>query len=219
MYAFGQKSAALHIPSVDDELQHGSLVSAEVPFLRKLPVNTLKDLAAKLKVKDAQSMNKKADLVKKLSSVKDDILNQFLPLLNQEDSRLQKFELLYRNMVRDNEVSGEEPIDQIDSKKLLNEDTKFAEKRNILMLLSDALGVPVVNKNTKTKTIINNIKNVGVDSAQLNITIKRVLSKKEQDEKERGESKKCIWSGGNWVTILVNLPDQIEYLGPFGLIW
>lgn len=201
------------------ELQHGSLVSAEVPFLRKLPVDTLKALAAKLKVKDAQSMNKKADLVKKLSSVKDDILNQFLPLLNQEDSRLQKFELLYRNMVRDNEVSGEEPIDQIDSKKLLNEDTKFAEKRNILMLLSDALGVPVVNKKTQTKTIINNIKNVGVDSAQLNITIKRVLSKKEQDEKERGESKKCIWSGGNWVTILVNLPDQIEYLGPFGLIW
>ena len=198
------------------ELQHGSLVSAEVPFLRKLPVDTLKALAAKLKVKDAQSMNKKSDLVKKLSSVKDGILNQFLPLLNQEDSRLQKFQLLYRNMVRDNEVSGEEPID---SKKLLNEDTKFAEKRDILVLLSDALGVPV-NKKARTKTIINNIKkNVGVDSAKLNITIKRVLSKKEQDEKERGESKKCIWSGGNWVTILVNLPDQIEYLGPFGLIW
>ena len=101
----------------------------------------------------------------------------------------------------------------------MNEETKFAEKRDILVLLSDALGVPV-NKKARTKTIINNIKkNVGVDSAKLNITIKRVLSKKEQDEKERGESKKCIWSGGNWVTILVNLPDQIEYLGPFGLIW
>ena len=214
------------------ELQHGSLVSAEVPFLRKLPVDTLKALAAKLRVKDAQSMNKGA-LVKKLSSVKDDVLNQFLRPLNQDDSRLQKFQLIYRDMVRDSEVSEGE----LDSDNFLNEEIKKnTEERNIIKSLAEALGITVA-KGARTKTIINNIKNVGDDdvtkslnsqevgnlrlsrTAKLNIIIKRIISKKEQDDKERDESKKCIWSGGNWVTLIVNMPDQIEFLGPLGLIW
>jgi hypothetical protein len=38
------------------EIQHGSLVSAEEPFLRKLGIDTLKTLAAKLGVKGAQEV-------------------------------------------------------------------------------------------------------------------------------------------------------------------
>jgi hypothetical protein len=142
-------------------------------------------------------------------------------------------------MVRDGEVSEEKPID---SDKLLDaEIIKTNAERNIIKSLVETFGI-TFKTGTKTKTIIRNINEVSDEditkslnpqeveqtnnlpadrgrTAQLNIIIKRILSKKEQDEKEGGGPKKCIWSGGNWISMLVNLPDQIEFLGPLGLIW
>ena len=112
-----------------------------------------------------------------------------------------------------------------------------------IKLIATKIGVEVVG-NPKKTTVIKNILKVNTNKIKRHLTKDQkrkqglTVSKMIQmiyenemdancqvqrpttnDDEDDFSSEKQLWAGGNWLSFLANVPDQIEYLGPLLYIW
>ena len=190
-------------------------VQVTLDNIRRL-VNAFQSVLSCLMAETAQRKNETSMLFKILLSSAHKLHSDYGSL--QSKDKKNKGKLVYGNIwesVSDDDVS-------ILAKHLLTEvgTETAALKASIEKKMTAAKLKEKLIENGHDRQAVGNLKKVELQCLLFGVILQRQVSLTTRIEYHSSDKKEEeFWNKGAWLSFLVNIPDQIEYLGPLRCIW